>query len=138
DETGIEFSVFIEMTPIPDKVNRRERNKYVKWQLKHIKDTFNPTYDINNLVKKSAPYTANRRRNTITLYLIYTTSGAIMWFFGTALGFSKDAEIEKIIFDCVIEYKQLSPGTNIPPDDETDNDQYEYFGNGEVTFKNYK
>lgn len=30
DETGIGFSAFMEMTPIPGKINRRARNKYVK------------------------------------------------------------------------------------------------------------
>ena len=56
--------------------------------------------------------------------------------FGTVLpvGFSKDAEIGKVTFDCVIEYKELTPGANTPPDNEIDN-EYEYFGNGEVIFE---
>ena len=52
DETGIGFSVFMEMTPIPGKINRKERNKYTKWRLKNVKSTFNPTYDINKPDKK--------------------------------------------------------------------------------------
>lgn len=176
DETGIGFSVFMEMTPIPSKVNRKERNNYIKWRLKKVRGIFNTTYDINDPDKKICSlYSALDRNdirptkvlssrlvalngskkyetfiNAIHKYSAETEketqwhftqsippSGNIMWFFGTASGFNKDAEIGNVTFECVLEYKELTSGANLPPDNEIDN-EYEYFGNGEVIFKDYE
>ncbi|CAG8545248.1 3929_t:CDS:1, partial [Dentiscutata heterogama] len=60
-----------------------------------------------------------------------------MWFFRTTSGFGKNAKIGKVMFDCVIEYKEIFLGANTPLDNETDN-EYEYFGNREVVLDNYE
>ncbi|CAG8487605.1 1750_t:CDS:2 [Scutellospora calospora] len=115
NDSGISFSVFIEIALIQCKANSKERNNV----LDHNKIRSTKVLS-NHLVALNAP-----------------PSMATMWFFGTTSDFSKDAEIRKVTFEYAIEYKELAPGANIS-DNKPDNDYSIYFENGEVVFKNYK
>ncbi|CAG8780012.1 17586_t:CDS:2 [Gigaspora margarita] len=110
DETGIGFSVFIEMTPISVALDGSKKHEtYVNAEHNDSAETKDTQWHFTRSIPPSGPSC-----------------------------FNKDDKIGKVTFDCIIEYKELSPGANIPPNNDNEIDEYEYFGNGEVTFKDYE
>ncbi|CAG8526313.1 3793_t:CDS:2 [Cetraspora pellucida] len=135
DETGIRFSVFMEMTPIPALDGNDIRPTKVLSSCLVALNKFKKYETFINAIHKYSAETEKETQWHFTQSI--PPSGNIMWFFETALGFNKDAEIGNVTFECVLEYKELTSGTNLLPDNEIDN-EYEYFENGEVIFKDYE
>ncbi|CAG8446531.1 7763_t:CDS:2 [Scutellospora calospora] len=95
------------MTPIQDKINKKYRNKYKKWCLISIQGIFHLTFNTNEL-------TSSEKR-----------------FFETVSNITKDTIIGKVMFESIIQYKEISTDQV----DSIDNNQYEFFGDRNVEFE---
>ncbi|CAG8484557.1 13996_t:CDS:1, partial [Gigaspora rosea] len=168
DESGAGFSAFIKITPIQNTLNKRYRDKYCKWRLTRIKSIFYPTYDFHNHEKKICTLYSTldydqRSFNRLLLrgeteeHRIYSDATCIyvarateetQWFstqttppsmctilfFGAVSDFPKNIEIGKVRFESYVQYKEIA-------DEQADtiiNDQYQFYGNGELDFERIK
>ncbi|CAG8481658.1 12239_t:CDS:2 [Cetraspora pellucida] len=117
DKSGVEFSAFIKTTPIQN--NDKKLNHSFNHLLSLRKTKEHKTY-----INASRIYVARTTKDTSWFSTQITPpSICTIWYFGTISGFLKNTEIGK--------YKEIAAeqlNTQI-------NDQYQFFGNGELDFE---
>ncbi|CAG8539529.1 4661_t:CDS:2 [Scutellospora calospora] len=145
DKSGVRFSAFIKTTPIQSTLNKRYRDKYVKWRLTQIKNNDKKlNHSFNHLLSLRETKEYKTYINATCIYVARTTkdtpwfstqitppSMCTIWYFGTVSGFLKNTEIGKVEFEYDIQYKEIAAkqlNTQI-------NDQYRFFGNRELDFE---